>query len=255
MDDFREPSELDNDENASHSSSDGRADIGVDIIENVNLQETTASVEEWQEQVSENEDREWERSANAEITERRYNAGRGLNEDWQGNTANELSQETLRNEHAVNPHLGETGEVSYELAQRSREESATHGSTHAADNLEGNLIEDVVGQESAAIVEDWQEQVFGNEERVFDWHGTSLQSDEWRDGDGDVIENQQEIAANLWTQDGEHGHLQDGFQEAVRDWLERPAESETYSVGRVDTFYLPDDDNVYSMELRELLSR
>ncbi|XP_044506150.1 uncharacterized protein LOC123225889 isoform X2 [Mangifera indica] len=252
MDVFHEPSELNNDENASHSLSDGRTDIGGDIIGNISLQESSARVEQWQEQVSENEITEWQRSANAEIIERRCNSGQGLNEDWQGNTANELSQEPPHNEDAVNFQLQETGELSH---QQSSEESATHGSTHAADNLEGNLIQDVVGQEPAAILEHWQEQVFGNEERVFDWHGTSLQSDEWRDGDGDVIENQQEIAANLWTQDGEHGHLQDGFQEAVRDWLERPAESETYSVGRVDTFYLPDDDNVYSMELRELLSR
>ncbi|KAJ0021443.1 hypothetical protein Pint_32034 [Pistacia integerrima] len=220
MDDFREPSELNNDENAIHSVSDSRTDTGGDIIGNISLQESTARVEEWQEQVSENEVREWQRSTNAEIIERSYNAGQGLNEDWQGNTANELSQETPRNEDAVNFHMRETGEVSHELAQRSSEESATHGSTHAADNLEGNLIEDVVGQESA-IVEYWQEQGFGNEEREIDWQGASLESNEWRDGDGeDVNENQQERATNQWTQDGEHGHLQDGFQEAVRNCME-----------------------------------
>ncbi|KAJ0084225.1 hypothetical protein Patl1_30551 [Pistacia atlantica] len=158
MDDFREPPELNNDENATHSVSDSRTDTGGDIIGNISLQESTARVEEWQEQVSENE--------------------------------------------------------------RSSGESATHGSTHAADNLEGNLIEDVVGQESA-IVEYWQERGLGNEETEIDWQGASLESNEWRDGDGeDVNENQQERASNQWTQDGEHGHLQDGFQEAVRNCME-----------------------------------
>jgi hypothetical protein len=50
-------------------------------------------------------------------------------------------------------------------------------------------------------------------------------------------------------------HEDDGFQEAVHSWLTEPSDLEAAPVGRMDPFYFPDDDNVYSMELRELLSR
>lgn len=44
-------------------------------------------------------------------------------------------------------------------------------------------------------------------------------------------------------------------EEAIDDWFDTPSGRDEGSIGRVDTFYIPDDDNVYSIELRELLSR
>jgi len=50
-------------------------------------------------------------------------------------------------------------------------------------------------------------------------------------------------------------HEDNGFQEAVEHWLEGPSDQEAVPVSGVDTFYFPDDDNVYNVELRELLNR
>ncbi|KAH7561140.1 hypothetical protein ACOSP7_016268 [Xanthoceras sorbifolium] len=247
---FHEQSELNNDENASHGISDGITDMGVDIVENISLQETAARIEEWQEQVSENEVREWQRSASVELVERRYSTGQGPDEDWQGHTANEVSQ-VVRSQDAERSHLREAGEESYVQPQQSSEGSAID----TTENLEGNSIATVYGQESIDHGENWQARVLENEER--EWQAASIESNEWRDGTGeDMDESQQELAAaNQWSQDGEHSHQQDGFQETMQNWLEGPSDPEAFPVGRVATFYLPDDDNVYNMELRELVSR
>ncbi|KAK4855288.1 hypothetical protein QYF36_005732 [Acer negundo] len=249
VDEFHEQSELNNDENASHGLSDGITDMGVDIVENISLQETTARIEEWQEQVSENEVREWQRSASVDSVEGRYITGQGLDSGWQGHIANELSH-VVRSEASERSDLREAGEESYDQPQQSSEGSVID----TTENSEGNSIAPANGQEPTDHVENWQERVLENEER--DWQAASTESNEWRDGTGeDMDEHQQELAANQWSRDGEHGHLQDGFQGAMQNWLEGPSDPEAFPVGRVDTLYIPDDDNVYSMELRELVSR
>lgn len=45
------------------------------------------------------------------------------------------------------------------------------------------------------------------------------------------------------------------LQEAIDSWLDRPTGEVGSSVGRIDTLYFPSDDNVQSIELRELVSR
>lgn len=252
MDEFHEQSELRNGENACHDLSDVRTDIEGDIVENVSFQETIARGEQWQEQSPENEVREWQSSANTEIIERTNSTGHTLDGDQMGSIANELSLEALLDEAAEHFDPLEAVEGSYEQPQQSGEEGAIFGSMDTAEHLEGNLIEDVNGQEPAAHVEHWQEQMLGNEERLL--QGPDAESNEWRSETREFMdENQQESTANQWSQ--EHGHLRDGFQEAVRNWLEEPSDSQAFPIGRVDTFYLPDDDNVYSTEIRELLSR
>ncbi|MFS7957591.1 putative transcription factor C2H2 family [Helianthus anomalus] len=77
---------------------------------------------------------------------------------------------------------------------------------------------------------------------------------------------------NLWPQetsetDGDGAHMHgtdevwhdDVSQEAIENWTEGPSDPPRMlhlgAAGRVNTFHPPDDDNIYSLELRELLSR
>lgn len=249
---FHDRSEQNNDAGASHELSDVRTDAGGESVENSSSQDATTRVEEWQEQVSEDEVREWQRTASSESSERRLISGQVPDEDWQGNTINE--SDISQNEVSEQNHLQDASDVSYGRVSEDDDGSPTLGLMDAAENLEGNSIEDLNGEESAPQAEQWSERVLENSER--DWQGASLGSNEWADGSGQHgHENQLEGASHQWSQDTRHGSLPDGFQEAVRSWLEGPSDSESLPVGRMNTFYLNEDETVYGTELRELLSR
>lgn len=74
----------------------------------------------------------------------------------------------------------------------------------------------------------------------------------------------QETRQNLNPEEGHRQEAQqvwqeDGSREAVQSWSEGPSDPprirRAIPVRRFGRFHPPDDDNVYSMELRELLSR
>ena len=96
---------------------------------------------------------------------------------------------------------------------------------------------------------------------------TSLVWIENEDGE-ELIEDRLETEGKfVEDEDGEDGNLleaneewnEDVSQEYVADWQDGPSDpprdQESISMGGVNRFIPPDDDNVYSMELRELLSR
>ena len=128
-------------------------------------------------------------------------------------------------------------------------------------------------QETANQREGWQEQATDDERG--NWRQTDYsQLDEWRGSNAEPLDrNWQDNSANEWSREtpgnvpGEQGHphdsrelwQEDSTREAVENWTEGPAgplrTHRPVTTRRFNRFHPPDDDNVYSMELRELLSR
>ncbi|GAV70601.1 zf-C3HC4_3 domain-containing protein [Cephalotus follicularis] len=268
INEFHEQYEHDNDESGNPGLLNGLTDLEGNSTENSCSLESSVRLEEWQEQASENEVREWQQSSVLELFERRESNGQGLEGHWPETTAIEFSHETLLDRAEQYIHMREAGEVFHEQSEESDDQSAISGLMHVTGNFEC-IIEDTSLQESAGQVEQWHEQVFEDEER--DWQQARLELNEWRDNAGEDRDgNQQESASNQSSQElldneaREPSSLQEapevqredgGFQEAVQNLLEQPSDHEDLPVGSINAIYFPHDDNVYGMEIRELLSR
>ncbi|KAL1532106.1 hypothetical protein AAHA92_32161 [Salvia divinorum] len=137
-------------------------------------------------------------------------------------------------------------------------------------SLEGNIA--VQNQQvSSDLISDWQRHVT---EVVRETHQPSadIGSNEWSQSASEGIDsNWQETAVPAWPAEASapenqgENHLQEAPEawrgvnsgEAVDNWSEGTADPPRLlrSVTRDAQFHPPDDDNVYSMELRELMSR
>ncbi|GAB4855014.1 hypothetical protein Ancab_023601 [Ancistrocladus abbreviatus] len=161
-----------------------------------------------------------------------------------------------------------------EQSQHITQENHTHQLSDNAGNAESHTTEDgIIGQETANQGGDWQEQV--TEDGRTNWRRSTYgELNQWRDSAGeDVDGNWRRNSMNDWNQptaanaSAEAGHLpeahpvwrEDGTRETVENWSEGPSDPPRIRRGipirRLNRFHPPDDDNVYSMELRELLSR
>ncbi|KAM1048914.1 hypothetical protein ACFX2C_028076 [Malus domestica] len=141
-------------------------------------------------------------------------------------------------------------------------------------SLESNTTDELLDwQETSNQGGNWQEPVAENDTR--NWQQPTFgQLNEWRDGNSeDTAENWQGNSVDNWPEettrnvDGEADHRQEarriwhenGTREAVGNWAGGPSgpvrNRRSVPIRRFNRFHPPDDDNVYSMELRELLSR
>ncbi|KAK4441234.1 hypothetical protein Salat_0458300 [Sesamum alatum] len=145
-----------------------------------------------------------------------------------------------------------------------REESDFQGAS-AQTNEESEF------QVASAPVEEFQEPVLEIEDSGWEQLNT-VASTEWADGTGDeTARSWHESAVNQWFVETEisdnnvdvqdqmqesHGEWPSpDLQEAIDSWLDMPSGDIGAAGGGIDTFYSRDDDNVHSMELRELFSR
>ncbi|KAK7262235.1 hypothetical protein RJT34_29798 [Clitoria ternatea] len=177
--------------------------------------------------------------------------------------ANDHTQQSLQIEDAEHGDNQESSEVHNEHSELGDINRSENNSSNHNNHMEVN-VDDVNWNESGDLEE--QSEVIENE--VSDWYRSNT---EWRNStEENVDDNQLSNTANEWpenslgNEDGENSRVQvsaevwqedGGFQEAVENWLGGPSDHESAPVGRIHGFYFPDDDNVYSVELRELLNR
>ncbi|ONK63987.1 uncharacterized protein A4U43_C07F20950 [Asparagus officinalis] len=147
-----------------------------------------------------------------------------------------------------------------------------HIETNVTSELEDNRAnDDIDWQESVTQEENWQE---GMENERVNWQqSTDAGFSDWRDETGEESDvNWQENIDQDWSgevpddEEGDDNHLpgvpewhENDSHETLENWDEGPSDppraQHSIPSRRVNRFIPPDDDNVYSMELRELLSR
>ncbi|XP_019056589.1 PREDICTED: uncharacterized protein LOC104800568 isoform X1 [Tarenaya hassleriana] len=244
---------------------DGTTDSGLQNNQRSTMEERVARVEVWRGQLSQNFEREWQQSAREKFLERRNVTEAELfsnqRQDDTGDSFSESSGEEPRQHCHYHPQQY-TG-LALEQPQWNTEESAPLEQINESVNVAESI------NPTVSLEEQQQEEVLVNEES--DWQIINDEIDGWREyaeeeADTNIPENflNQLPQASSMDVNRETHDLRDlpemqpsdgDLQGAIQDWSEESSDQDTVSIGGVARFYPPDDDHVYNMELRELLSR
>ncbi|KAJ4835610.1 hypothetical protein Tsubulata_010852 [Turnera subulata] len=260
IDEFHGQSESNIVESNSHGLLVTGTDIEGDITEDTSWPGSTAHLEDEPSEVSETRVCDTQQPVNTEFVGRGDGIGEGMHMNLLEGSDHGSSRVTLENEAGVHVPLVSGIELLPQQSEPNREATSVLLLPNHSDDSEDSAIVDPYQHGSGAEGQHWQDQVLDVEESGSS--GASLESNEWRDGVQNSTDGlQQETIGNEWLENedreeaSEVWHEDAGFQEAVQNWWGEPSDQETVAGGRMDPFYLPDDDNVYSMEIRELLSR
>lgn len=194
-------------------------------------------------------------SSNSDATSNSDDANGSISDGAQTNASDEVRSENSE----LSPpraQVIDTGGLPDQTRNSISDISVEEDDQRETTNQEGNWEGQDIGRRR-----NWQE---SDEAHFNDWRGSNAEvmDGNWQgsSGNGGPDESLEDVV-------GEQGLLQEaqgvwheaGTREAVGNWAERPSDLQrtrrTFPVRRYNRFHPPDDDNVYSMELRELLSR
>ncbi|KAF3651209.1 putative RING-H2 finger protein ATL57-like [Capsicum annuum] len=268
IDDSYDHSELNNEERET----DGSHVVGNSesiTSEHVNQQNSVNQIAEHSDQIGGKEDIEQETSHFEfifSVPERDSNAIRNL-------TENDAADESGSRWHVPEDHEPfHDNDAPRNEASDTRE---VYGHSHG---LIRSSFEDYEWQVLSALAEDPQVVLRDHEEsnlqqseepdELLIEHGESelLSPCEHNETPADTTEDMgrswQEGATNHWYPDSSENATEEQIYEQEQhedwqsnDWLDMPSGQNAGSMRRVDSFYMPDEDSSYNIELRELLSR